>query len=134
MQQRRKHPCQVEAVAKALDRLISEGSKPSGPDGDLKRDRRNSAYPGAKPGAIRDADDIISEFDMSEEEFSSLFNDYKFSLSISNDAVSGWNEDINDISRLLGALSEEEIKLAKSNFQRAILNRIIVRKVADRAL
>lgn len=124
----------MEAAAKALDRLITEESKPSGPGGDLKRYRRNNAYSGAKPGVIRDADDIISEFDMSAEEFSSLFNDYKFSLSISNDAVSGWNEDIDDISRLIGALSEAEIKLAKSSFQRAILNRIIVRKVADRAL
>lgn len=134
MQQKRKYPRQMEATARVLDQLTSRELSPSEPSCNLKRHKENSAYRGVEPGVIRDANDIIAEFDMSKEEFASLFNEFKFSLSISNDAVSGWNMDIDNISRLIGALSEAEIEMAKSSFQRAILNRIIVRKVADGAL
>ena len=46
-------------------------------------------------------------------------------------ASGGWNDEIEDFSRSICALSDEEISMAKTNMDQAILNRIIIRLVAD---
>ena len=80
--------------------------------------------------ALRNASDIMTEFGLSDDEFNLQFSSYKFSLSFFGDS-SNWNDDIEDFARSINALSEEEINLAKTSFEQAILNRIIVRNVAS---
>lgn len=86
---------------------------------------------GVQSNTVRDASDIISEFALSSEGFSISFSSYKFSLGLSGDS-SNWNKDIDNYARSIGALSEEEIEQAKTNFERAILNRIILRNAVNR--
>ena len=60
-----------------------------------------------------------------------VFTGYTVSLRLSGETAN-WNADIDDFSRSLEALSEEEIALAKTDIKQAILNRVIVRYTAER--
>lgn len=118
---------QNDAAANAFSRLISECPMPE--TDNTSRAPKQTHYKRNQSKIFRDAGDIVSEFNISRDDFVSLYSGYRFSLSFSGEG-SSWNDDIDDYARSMDALSEEEIALAKTNFERAILNRIIVRQVS----
>jgi hypothetical protein len=74
--------------------------------------------------------EIIEQFGISEDDFNSLYLSYWLALSASEE-TRNWNDDIDDFARELGAVSEQEIKVAQKDMHQAVLNRIKVRLVAD---
>jgi tetratricopeptide (TPR) repeat protein len=69
--------------------------------------------------------------DISEEEFQMWYQGYQLSLSMDG-KQSNWNDDIDDLARSIGALTEAEIAKARTDFHQAILNRIKMRIAMER--
>ena len=76
---------------------------------------------------MRDKQDILVQFEINEDLFQLLYDSYHTSLS-NLDNNDSWNIEIDDFARSISALTEEEIELALTDLQRAILNRIIVNR------
>jgi tetratricopeptide (TPR) repeat protein len=79
----------------------------------------------------RDCAKEAEELGISEEEFKAWYQGYYASLSIFG-KNSNWNEPIDDLVREVGALTEQEIEAARTDFHQAILNRIKVRVVMEK--
>src|SRR5690606_14256785 len=79
--------------------------------------------------SVRTAEEIMSEFGLSDEEFSQQCAAYNFSLGLSGQSAN-WNGDVDDFARSLNALSENEIEAARTDFEQTIFNRVILRHVA----
>jgi hypothetical protein len=45
---------------------------------------------------------------------------------------SGWNDDIDGLARQVGALTDEEIEAARTDFNQAVVNRIKMRVAMSR--
>ena len=75
---------------------------------------------------IRTKQEIISEFDISEEEFNSKYSSYEHVLILHSQNVGLWNDEIEYYSKQINALSEAEILKAKYDLHQAIMNRVIV--------
>lgn len=127
------------AAFSALQRIISDKPMPDEEDVAMfseavipKLRGDENPYERSALVKLREEREIMSEFGLSAEAFSVKFKAYQFSLSLHLER--GWNDDIDAISRAINALSEEEIELAKTDFKRAILNRIIVGCVVGRSV
>jgi hypothetical protein len=75
---------------------------------------------------IRDKNQIIDEFNISDEYFNQIFYSYEQVLGRQPN-IGLWNDDMEEYSRKIKALNEEEIQKAKYDLNQAILNRVIVR-------
>lgn len=84
-------------------------------------------------GVHRDCAKEAGELGISEEAFKIKYKSYYASLSIFG-RESNWNDDIDDLARAVGALTEKEIEAARTNFHQAILNRIKLSVVMDNRL
>lgn len=82
---------------------------------------------------VRGKDQIIHEFELTDEEFSRCQESYRFSLGV-HESENDWNADIDEYARSINALTDNEIVLAKFNFERAVLNRIIMRFAVARSI
>ena len=82
-------------------------------------------------GVNRDCAKEAAELGISEEEFKTWYQGYYASLRIFG-KNSNWNDNIDDIARLQGALTEQEIEAARTDFHQAILNRIKLRIVMEK--
>jgi len=78
------------------------------------------------PNMIRDKNQIIDEFNISDEYFNQIFYSYEQVLGRQPN-IGLWNDDMEEYSREIKALNEEEIQKAKYDLNQAILNRVIVR-------
>lgn len=77
----------------------------------------------------RDRQAIRCQFDMSEEEFEALYSAYDETLRVFHGSRGDWNAEIDELARQTSALTEEEIRLARTDLSRAVLNRIILNRV-----
>lgn len=116
-----------DQVAEALLKMLLSDTPLAEIDSDFttQPELKNSS------AGVRNAEDIVEEFGIGVTEFQRLFRSYDFSLSLSGKS-DNWNADIDDFSRSIQALTEEEIELGKTDFRQAVLNRIIVRQMAGR--
>lgn len=73
---------------------------------------------------------IMEEYGISEEYIRRKYVAYAVSLQ-AMDQGTGWNNDIDDYAREIGALTEDEIKAAWTDRHQAILNRIKVALVSE---
>ena len=71
---------------------------------------------------MRSKEEIIIEFNLSEEDFQIKYQSYEFALRMLN-GDRDWNTEIRDIEEKF--CSENEIKKGMVNFEQAVLNRII---------
>jgi tetratricopeptide (TPR) repeat protein len=84
--------------------------------------------PGA--GSAREAG-AAAELGISQEQFDIWYQSYQFALQMSGKA-SHWNEDIDDLAREVGALTEAQIAAGRTDFHQAVLNRIRMRATMER--
>ena len=71
---------------------------------------------------MRTKEQIIIEFNISENDFQIKYQSYEFALKMLN-GDRDWNADIRDIEEKF--CSEDEVKEGMVNFNQAVLNRII---------
>jgi hypothetical protein len=84
-----------------------------------------------RPPNVRGREDVILEFGISAAEFDGLHTSYLFALAEAR-RTSGWNDEIDGHARALGALTEAEIRRARTDMAQAVLNRVVVRLAANR--
>lgn len=75
--------------------------------------------------AVEEFEEIASQFGVPEEMVSRKYMSYFMALRASG-STENWNEDIDDHARSIGALTEEQIDRARTDFNQAVLNRVIV--------
>jgi tetratricopeptide (TPR) repeat protein len=83
---------------------------------------------------FRSCSDDRSRLGKSEEEFDNWYYSYYMSYYMVLNGMhkqSRWNDDIDQIAREVGALTEKEIEAAHTDLHQAILNRIKLRLVMD---
>ncbi|MFP1677630.1 hypothetical protein ACLD02_02975 [Alloalcanivorax sp. C16-2] len=81
--------------------------------------------------ARRSLNDVMQEFCIGAAEISGIANGYKFSLQMTGDLVE-FSQELNDLVKDEGILSEEEMEASLISHEQAIVNRIIVRLVKER--
>jgi hypothetical protein len=69
------------------------------------------------------AKEIRDHFGISYDYFMVKYNSYSLALKMSGKS-SNWNADIDGFAREKGALAEKEIQIARTDFNRAVLNRV----------
>jgi tetratricopeptide (TPR) repeat protein len=74
---------------------------------------------------------LASELGVTQEQLDIWYRSYQFGLSASG-RTGHWNDDIDALARQVGALTEDEIVRAHTDFNQAVLNRIKLRVVMDR--
>jgi hypothetical protein len=97
---------------------------------DVASGAAKSITPAVGPAQLRGRSAIIAAFGISGDRFKVLYESYQYALRKSG-ATARWNDDIEAYCRSIAALSEAEIELAKTDIERAILNRVITRLVSD---
>jgi hypothetical protein len=118
----------------ALEDLLraTEEFKSAQPEGSSADSDPTSGRPIDDPDTVWDRERIIDLFGISEEYFSIKYMSYTFALRASGKS-SHWNADIDEIAREKSALTEAEIALAKTDFERAVLNRVKLALTMERA-
>jgi tetratricopeptide (TPR) repeat protein len=80
---------------------------------------------------LRGRGGVAARLGISEEQFNVWYESYRMALSLSG-KDSDWNDDIDGLARTVGALTEEEIEAARTDFNQAVINRIKMRLAMPR--
>ena len=68
-------------------------------------------------------DEIISHYGITEDYFGVKYLSYTVALRASGKS-SNWNDEIDALASSRGALTQREIEVAKTDFHRAVVNRV----------
>jgi hypothetical protein len=73
---------------------------------------------------------MMKEYGIPDEVIRRKYLSYSLALEASG-SKSNWNDDVDDHARRIGALTEGEIQRARSDFDQAVVNRVVVALVSE---